>query len=481
MLAAFPFDQTWWPFAIVLISVAFIIIAIAAFKVHAMLALIMAAVLAGLLTGKSEWKIVDKNGVEKTYSGLVGTIELTSKGLGDTARDIAISVALASIIGMSLMQSGAADKVVRRFLAAFGEKRAGMALLCATYVLSIPIFFDTMFMLMAPLAKVLGKRTGKDYMLFAMCVCCGGVITHSMTIPHPGPLVMVESLKIDPGLSLLAGLLVGLIPAFFGYFICLGINRFVPLQITDLSEAELAYEKVDESQLPSLFWSLVPVLLPIFLIGLSSLFQVIGNQNDTIASLRTYIDFIGNKNIALFIGAFVSLFVLMRQSGLDFAELERRVGPPLETAGMIILITSAGGAFGGMLRAIGIGEAVETYTKGYEINLLLLSWAVAAVVRIAQGSATVSMQTTVGIISPMMATLDCNPVYLFLAIGWGAMAGSWMNDSGFWVVSRLGGISQKDTLKSWTVLLMSLSVIGLAATYLISRVLPLVGPVVAAG
>jgi GntP family gluconate:H+ symporter len=425
------------------------------------------------LTGKSEWKIVDKGGSVKTYSGLVGTIELTSKGLGDTARDIAISVALASIIGMSLMESGAADRVVRKFLSVFGEKRAGMALLSATYVLSIPIFFDTMFMLMAPLAKVLGKRTGKDYMLFAMCVCCGGVITHSMTIPHPGPLVMVESLKIDPGLSLLAGLLVGLIPAFLGYFVCVLINRYVPIEVTSLTSDEQSLSQVDDSKLPSLFWSLVPVLLPIFLIGLSSLFQVIGNQNETIQSIRTYVDFIGNKNIALFIGAFISLCVLASQAGLNYEQLEKRIGPPLETAGMIILITSAGGAFGGMLRAIGIGESVEKYTQGYDVNLLLLSWAIAAVVRIAQGSATVSMQTTVGIISPMLATLDCNPVYLFLVIGWGAMAGSWMNDSGFWVVSRLGGISQKDTLKSWTVLLLFLSVVGLISTFLISRVLPL--------
>jgi gluconate:H+ symporter, GntP family len=467
----FPFNQTWWPFAIVLISVAFIIVAIARFKMHAMIALLMAAVLAGLLTGRSEWKTVDKNGNPKTYSALVGTIEITSKGLGDTARDIAISVALASIIGMCLMQSGAADKVVRVFLSIFGEKHAGMALLSATYVLSIPIFFDTMFMLMAPLAKVLGKRIGKDYMLFAMCVCCGGVITHSMTIPHPGPLVMVENLKIDPGVSLLAGLLVGLIPAVLGYFVSVAINRYVPISSAALADVDSA-DMVEESKLPSLFWSLVPVLLPIFLISLSSIAQVLDDGSETMKSLRVYVDFIGNKNIALFIGAFVSLAVLARQCGLDYSELERRVGPPLETAGMIILITSAGGAFGGMLREIGIGGAVENATSGYQVNLLLLSWTMAAIIRIAQGSATVSMQTTVGIIAPMLGTLDCHPVYLFLAIGWGAMAGSWMNDSGFWVVSRLGGFTQKETLKSWTVLLLCISIFGIIATYLISRVLP---------
>jgi H+/gluconate symporter-like permease len=112
---------------------------------------------------------------------------------------------------MCLMESGAADKVVRRFLKIFGEKRAGWALLWSTYILSIPIFFDTMFMLMVPLAKALRLRTGKDYMLYVLCVCCGGVITHSLTIPHPGPLAMVDSLKIDIGVSLAAGLIGGLL------------------------------------------------------------------------------------------------------------------------------------------------------------------------------------------------------------------------------------------------------------------------------
>jgi gluconate:H+ symporter, GntP family len=481
MLDIAPFNQPWWPFAIVLISVAFIIVAIAKFKLHAMLALIMAALLAGLLTGKTEWNIVQKDGSIKKQTQLVGPVELTAKGLGDTARDIAISVALASIIGMCLMESGGAEKVVQTFLKLFGENRAGMALLTATYILSIPIFFDTMFMLMAPLAKALGRRTGKDYMLYTMCVCCGGVITHSMTIPHPGPLAMVDSLAIDPGISLLAGLVIGVVPAILGYFVCVMINRFVPVAAPNSN----ADDEVGKSNvgLPSLFWSLVPVLLPIFLIALSSIAMIldkakvmesikgtIGDEPYTV--LRNIVDFIGHKNIALFVGAFISLWVLARQCGLNFEQLEKRVGPPLETAGMIILITSAGGAFGTMLREIGIGEAVERQTAGANISLLILAWCIAAVVRIAQGSATVSMQTTVGIILPMIATLDCDRAYLFLAIGWGAMAGSWMNDSGFWVVSRVGELTQKETLKSWTVLLMSISIIGLVTTYLVSRIMP---------
>ena len=210
-------SSTYWPFVILAVSVAFIVLAISKLRLHAFFALVFAAMLAGLLTGKESWSIVQKDGKVKEYSQYVGVVEMTAKGLGDTARDIAISIALAAIIGMCLMESGAADKVVRRFLGVFGEKHAGSALLWSTFILSAPIFFDTMFMLMAPLAKALRLRTGKDYVLYVLAVCCGGTITHSMTVPHPGPVAVVDDLHLDVGVSLIGGLLVGAIVTFLGF------------------------------------------------------------------------------------------------------------------------------------------------------------------------------------------------------------------------------------------------------------------------
>ncbi|OYW77479.1 MAG: hypothetical protein B7Z37_04375, partial [Verrucomicrobia bacterium 12-59-8] len=180
-------SASYWPFVVLAVSVTFIIIAISKLRMHPFLALVLAALLACLLAGKDSWDVVQKDGKMKAMSSLVGAVEMVSKGLGDSARDIAISIALAAIIGMCLMESGGADKVVRRFLAFFGEKRAGWALLWSTFILSAPIFFDTMFMLMVPLAMALRMRTGKDYTLYLMAICCGGTVTHSMLVPHPGP------------------------------------------------------------------------------------------------------------------------------------------------------------------------------------------------------------------------------------------------------------------------------------------------------
>jgi len=486
----------WWPFVVLAVSVLFIIVAISWWRLHAFIALLLASLLAGMLASRDSWVVVAKDGKEVVYSHWVGVVELIAKGLGDTARDIAISIALASVIGMCLMESGAADKVVRRFLKIFGEKRAGWALLWSTYILSIPIFFDTMFMLMVPLAKALRIRTGKDYLLYLMCICCGGLITHALTIPHPGPLAMVDTLQIDIGLSLMAGLLGGLIPAAICYGVCVLLNSWMVIPLRDKSFTDERSEK-PESELPSFFWSIMPVLLPIVLIGGSSFFRVIadgatGPEDRRAAwcisiyqmlggetgfnSVRSVVDFVGHKNIALLIGAAVAIWVLAKERGFGKEKLESLIGPPLETAGMIILITSAGGAFGGMLRAARVGDAVKTAAEGQAINLIVLSFVVSLVIRVAQGSATVAMLTTASMIAPMLTSVDLgyNTVYIYLAIGFGASACSWMNDSGFWVVSRLSGMTQKETLQSWTILSTSIAFSGLIVTLVASVVLPLV-------
>ena len=489
-------SSTFWPFVILAVSVAFIIVGISKLRLHAFVALILAALLAGLMTGKDSWEIVQKDGSKKTLTGLVGTVEMVAKGLGDTARDIAISIALAAVIGMCLMESGGADKVVRRFLAFFGEKRAGWALLWSTFLLSAPIFFDTMFMLMAPLAMALCMRTGKDYVLYVLAVCCAGTITHSMTVPHPGPVAVVDDLKLNVGESIIGGMVVGAIVTTLGFFVSQWLNR--RMQVPLRSSGSVCLDNLKgvsaraESELPSFFWSITPVILPIVLISMTTVFELahsgaskgtgwavgfvnaLGGEHG-FNGVRKWVDFIGHKNIALFIGAFIALWVLARQCKFGLKKLEELVGPPLETAGMIILITSAGGAFGAALRSAGVGDAVKALAGDYHINLVLLGWIVAAVVRVAQGSATVGMLTASSIMAPMLASgdLGCHPVYLFMSIGFGAMFCSWMNDSGFWVVSRLSGMTEKETLRTWSVQVTADSVIGLGVVLLLSKLIPM--------
>ncbi len=477
-LAAIPLED-FWPFAVLISSVGFIMLAIGKLKLHPFVALILAALFVGILARfVPDSTLAD--GVPAITS-LADVVSLTLSGLGGTAGGVAISIGLASVIGFCLMESGGADRVVRWFLGVFGEKRAGLALLVSAYILSIPIFFDTMFLLMAPLAQALYLRTGKNYLLYILCVCAGAAVTHSLTVPHPGPIAAVTALKLDVGFSIMAGILGGIIPAGIGYLVARLMNgrMTVPLRETPGSRVEDLEAIIDKplSALPSLGGSLIPVILPIVLIMVSSFLKV-GAPVDPEAEVtvfREIIDFLGDKNIALFIGTFFAIWLVAKQKGWKLPEVGKTLSAPLETAGIIILITSAGGAFGYMIRSAGVGGAVSKMSEGMGMNLILLAYIMTFIVRVAQGSATVSMITGSAIILPMITPdLAYHPVYIYLGIGFASFAASWMNDSGFWVVSRLSGMTEKETLKSFSVMLTIISLAGLLVTLIASKLMPLV-------
>jgi len=472
-----------WPFVILIVCVAAVVAMISWLRLHAFIALVLAAFLAGFMTEafKPEQlaKLSGAVQADAKVSKLVAAVELTSLEFGNAAASFAISVGLASILGLCLMESGAADKVVRRFLAVFGEKRAALALLASTYLLSIPMFFNTVFMLMVPLARVLYVRTGRDYLLYLMCICCSGVITHSLTVPHPGPLFMVNNLHLDAGASLIWGIVGGLVPCLLGYFTARWINARHPVPVRETPGAALddlqSISNRSEADLPGFLPSVAPILVPVFLITVASLAKMKYPDPADVSTWARMATFLGHKDIALFLGTVLAFWVLARARKLSFRAAEKLMGPPIETAGTIILITAAGGAFGGMLRHAGVGEAIKAAADGRAVNLIFFGWAVAAVLRIAQGSATVAMLTTSSIIAPMVVgtALPYHPMYLFLSVGFGAFCCSWMNDSGFWVVSRLGGLTERETLQSWTLLLTLTSIFGLLFTLAAATLLPL--------
>jgi GntP family gluconate:H+ symporter len=471
LLQAVGSDPGTWPFLILLISVALIVVLITVFRVHAFMALILAGITAGFLTPAGTLP----GGAGKNH--FVHAVELTMVGLGNTVAEIAVVVALAAIIGMCLMESGGADKVVRRFLAVFGEKRSGVAILVASFVLSMPIFFDTFFMLLLPIARALALRTGRNYVMYILAICSGGVITHSLVAPHPGPLAMAAVLQVDVGQSIIAALLVGAIPLTASWFLIKRINRKLEVAVPG-SQTDTAALDRPESELPSFLMSILPVLLPIVLISAASIANAVKGFRVDSPTAFAVIEFLGNRNVALIIGAVLSMVVVMRQRGMSFAKINEHIGPPFETAGVIILITSAGGAFGYMLINARVGDSIRAAAAGHEMNLILFSWLIASVIRIAQGSTTIALLTTSAMVQPIIASsgaLPYHPIYIFLAIGFGGMILSWMNDSGFWVIGRLSGFTERQTLRTWTVLLTFNSIVGLLTVLILSKLLPLTG------
>jgi len=462
------------PLGILLACLVLLVLAIGRWRVHPFLALLGVAWLAGWATPPERLANLPGN-LPSLHA--VRAVEIAAAELGSLCARVGIVIAMASILGLCILESGAADKVVRRFLGVFGERRAGLALVSGGFVLSLPIFFDTFFMLLIPLARALRLRTGRDYTLYVLAICCAGAVTHSLVAPHPGPLAMAEILKVDLGWSVIVGTLVSVPVVAIGWQVAHWLNRRYDLPLREtpsLSLAELEnLARRPESELPSLTASLAPVLLPLLLISTAS-FVTAFVPVESRAGWGPILEFLGHRNVALAIGAALAMGLVLRQSHGNWPLLARLTGQALETAGVVVLITSAGGAFGAMLKHAGVGEAIQTIASGPQVNHLVLAWAVAVLLKFAQGSATVSMLTTASMIAAMTqgTELPYHPMYLFLAVGFGALGLSWMNDSGFWVIGRLSGFTERETLRTWTVLAFSMSLAGLLVTLLLAYLYP---------
>jgi GntP family gluconate:H+ symporter len=465
--------MTLAPFLALFLGIAFVVISIAVYRVHPFIALIIAAVIVGSASNLM-------SGVEG--NAIVMAIRETMVQFGHTAGGIAWIIALAAVIGLCLMESGAADRIVRTMIRVFGEKNAGLAMLVSAFCLSIPVFFDTVFYLMVPLAQAMAFRLGRQYVYFIVAVCSGAVITHSLVPPTPGPLIVVEALGINLGLTIAGGIVLGIIPAIvalkLGAFLDGKLN--IPLReggMVKIRDLEEIVNK-DTSELPGFFISLLPVMLPVFLISLSSFTQEFSGR-ESLGYLYDVIEILGIKHVAMFLGAIIAIYLMAKYKRMDKATLWKALESPLGMAGTIILITAAGGAFGGMIRHSGIGEAITALTEGSGISFVLLAWLIAAIMKMAQGSSTTAMITTSGIMAGILAALNAgagslghDPFYIFAAIAFGAMFGSWMNDSGFWIVCKMTGFTEAETLKTWTLLVSVISVVGLFEVWLAATVAP---------
>lgn len=454
---------SYWPLTVLLIGTLAIVLFIVVFRLHAFISLMLAAILVGIL-GQT---------VPEGANAWVLAVENSMKEFGVTAGKVSFVIAIASVLGIALTESGAAERIVNQLIKIFGESRASIALLVSGFILSIPVFFDTVFFLLVPLAIVLAQKTGKNFVLFIMAIGCGAVITHSVVPPTPGPLLMAESLNINMGLAIIIGILSGIIPAIVGYRFSLRQNAKITVLPPNFSGNQ--DNSTEVRVLPSFGASMIPIILPLLLIIAASIIKIFyPNRNDF---LTQSITFLGNKNIAMFLGLLVALYLWAKHKNLDLKGLGAQMERPLEIAGLIILITAAGGAFGAMIRNTGIGDMIQAMSaNGFSINLVFVAWLMAAVVKFAQGSSTVAIITTAGIMSAIISTttLAFHPMYLYLAIGYGAMVGSWMNDSGFWIVGKLSGMTEKQTLQTWTTLLAVIGIVGGLQALVFSYIFPMV-------
>lgn len=392
-----------------------------------------------------------------------------ASGFGTTAGKIGILIAMASIIGKCLLDSGAADRIVRTALAKFGEKFAPLSFVFSGFLLGVPVFFDTVFYLMIPLGKAMQLRTGRNYLLFVLTIVAGATMAHSLVPPTPGPLVVAEELGVDIGMMILAGCCVGFFTAGFGYlYASMFANKIWTLPLRETSDFSLkdleALSNREESELPPFWLSILPIVLPVVLIAGYSVIKAMEiEMSPTVGKIAATL---GDKNIALIISALIAMFTLIRSRGLSRKELADAVGASLASGGIIILITSAGGAFGKTLQATGVATLIQDLSVTSPAMIITMAWLITAAIRTAQGSATVAMMTAVGILGGLAqsGTLPFHPVYLALAIGCGSKPIAWMNDSGFWVITRMSGMTEGEGLKYITPMTTLMGVVGLIVT-----------------
>ncbi|MFW6169126.1 MAG: GntP family permease [Planctomycetota bacterium] len=452
-----------WPLFILAVGVVIVLGLIIGMKVNAFLALITAAMVVSLL---AEGVLADK-------------IARVAVAFGEAAGEIGIVIALAAVIGKCMLDSGAADRIVQGLLRLFGQKRAPMALMGSGFFLAIPVFFDTVFYLLVPLARSLHRKTGLHYLLYVLAIAVGGAITHTLVPPTPGPLIMATQLEFDWGVMMLTGIIVALPAALAGLGFAMLIDRLMPVPMRRIGTAPEP-KALEESELPPLALSVAPVLLPVLLILGNSVFKVFALSETSPSWLHTVqglVAVVGNPNLALLFSAVIALLTLFWQRRLTREQLSQAIETSLMSGGVIILITSSGGAFGEMLKTARVGAAIEqlfSNAGGAGLVLLLLAFTVSAVLKIAQGSSTVAMITGSAMLADVATSgsLSFHPVYLATAIGTGSLMGSWMNDSGFWIFAKMSGLTETEALKSWTLALATLALAGLAATLLLATVLP---------
>lgn len=478
------------PLFILFVGIVIVVGGIVKLKLHPVLSLLLAAIAVALLTPVSsvEQFFIAKGGLEadalKAAHKSIG--ERIGIEFGNTCAKIGILIAMAAIIGKAMLDSGAAEKIIRAMLKVTGEKNAPIGFILSSFFLTIPVFVDTVIFLMMPLAKAMGMRLKKNYLLLALSVIAGAVMANSYVPPSPGPLYLITAMNVPIGLMMVCGSILGLCTITIGYFIAVYLNKKFDIPLRDSPDARLedikAIAEKDDKELPALGWALLPALFPLVTICIRSGVEAFHKSDAPITNfpiINSLIDivlFFGDKNIAILMGAIFALLVLASQKKTTKEKLTAFVGTALMSGGGIILITAAGGAFGGMLQQTGISSRIADLTKDYQMALIPLAFFITMVVRTAQGSATVALITASGILAGMAqnANLGFHPVYLCLAIGSGAKLIPWMNDAGFWIMCKTSNLTEQEALKTIAPMQSLMGLAGVILTMIAAWIFPMV-------
>jgi len=430
-------------------AVALILFLVIKVRLHAFLVLIVVSLLTAIATGLPLGALVN---------------EVLVSSFGGTLGAVALLIGLGAIIGRLVESSGGARVIAEKMVSIFGEKRAAFALGLTSLILGFPIFFDAGLIVMLPIIFAVARRIGgRNLLLYGFSGAAAFSVMHVFLPPHPGPVAATEFFGANLGLVMLIGLVIAF-PTWYvsGYLWGRFVNSRYPMIVPDLFGAKDDDQPANPPKAGTVVMILLLPLVLIFLnTGLNSLGSIGAvNRDDTWVQALMLI---GTSPVALLITALVALLVLGKFRGENGSALEKLVEGTLGTVSSVILITGAGGMFGGVLRASGIGDALSESLSDLGLPIIFAAYLIAVALRVAQGSATVALVTTAGLLAPAVTAGSFSPMdvaAITLAAAAGSVFASHVNDSGFWLVGRLMGMDVKTTLKTWTVQQALESVVG---------------------
>ncbi|NFQ67853.1 GntP family permease [Clostridium sporogenes] len=448
-----------------IIGISILVFLILKTKIHTFLALIISAATTGLIGGMPPNKIIDS----------------ISKGFGGTLGSIGIIIGFGVMMGQIFEVSGAAERMARTFIKFLGKKREELALAITGFIVSIPIFCDSGFIILAPLAKAISKKTKKSVVSLGVALGLGLVITHSLVPPTPGPVGVAGIFGVSVGSFLLWGIPLAIPMAIAGMFYGKYIGKKI-YQIpgdeedqwirTEYQEPVYDFEhEEDNKELPSTFMAFAPIITPIILILINTILDVLIKQKSIAPSgFTNMVQFLGSPIIAVGIGLVIAIYGLAGKLSKEDVINEMEKG--IKSAGIIILVTGGGGALGMVLRDSGTGDYIAKLIAGSHMPVVLIPFIIASLVRLIQGSGTVAMITAASITAPIVAASNVNPILAALGACMGSLLFSYFNDSYFWVVNRSLGIKDaKEQIKVWSVTTTIAWAVGLVELIILSFIM----------
>lgn len=448
--------STFFIFFLVTSAVALLLFMVLKLKISAFITLLIISIYVGILTGMP----------------LKNILQSIQDGMGSTLGFVATVVGLGAIFGQMLESSGGALSLAHSLVKKFGKEKASWAMVITGFIVAIPVFLDVGFIILVPIIYALSKDTGKSLLYYGIPLLAGLAVTHSFIPPTPGPVAVSDILNAQLGWVIFFGVILGFPTAviagpFWGKHISKKIHILPPAEFLN----SFSEEKKDKD-LPSFRVVALIISIPLILILLNTLSALLVEKGVIEKSMLTDgVEFIGHPFTALIIATLIAIYVLCIQRGMPKQTILDLSTKALGPAGIIILITGAGGVLKQILVDSGIGKMMAESMANSALPPIALAWILAAIVRVTQGSATVAMITAAGIIAPVINELGLNDpqrALVVLAIASGATLLSHVNDSGFWLVGKYFGMNEKQTLQSWTVMESIIALCGLAFTLLAS-------------